>query len=532
MIVSPEGAAVAPDAVPTRETSRWPGLGGVLVVAAGCLLVLLASDRIVRGIAAIQRPVEAMHGESIIYDQAARLVRGEALYQPLDRSPFTVTAYTPLYYTLVAGLQALGGAGFRPGRILSFGTGLLAAILVGRLAARRVGDWRGGLFAGLLFLGLGFPGDYPWFAFYKEDMLSVALSLGVIATLDGGCNRRRSAGAGALAGLALLSKQTFLAASLAGFCWLWFRNRLSAVVFAATILSVAGGPCVFAALSNSTFLDNTIRANLNPSGTDILVSNLTILGRYQGAAVALALLPVLSRALPLRSWLRDPLVLFWLASLMLLPVGLAKVGSNWNYWIEFAAATAVLATRGVWLSQTLRGGVPGLGRLAVSVGLLAVLASPRWLLPPAADLGTVLDRMLHPDQRQVTEFAAVLERVRTEPRGVLAEPLDIVTLGGREILLEPYIFSILNQQGRWDAAPVVREICTGQIGLLVLDHRLEGPDWATDGYNHWPVAVLDALRATMQLDRAQASLFLYVPVTKTGRTQQNDAPPQPCRGAA
>src|SRR5204862_2516389 len=106
----------------------------------------------------------------------------------------------------------------------------------------------------------------------------------------------------------------------------------------------------------------------------------------------------------------------------------------------------------------------------------ALLASAYWLPVPAADLRTVLERTLHPDERQATQFAAVLDRVRAEPRGVLAEPLDIVALAGREILLEPYIFSLLNQEGKWEAAPVVRQICTGQIGLLVLDHPLEGPD--------------------------------------------------------
>src|SRR5438128_12333481 len=100
----------------------------VLVVAVACVLCLLAADRVARGVAAIQRPVEAMYGEAIIYDQAARLLRGEALYQPLDRPPFTVTAYTPLYYTVVAGLRLLAGPGFGPGRIVSFGTGLCAAI--------------------------------------------------------------------------------------------------------------------------------------------------------------------------------------------------------------------------------------------------------------------------------------------------------------------------------------------------------------------------------------------------------------------
>src|SRR5712691_7083617 len=187
----------------------------VLVVAVACVLCLLAADRVVRGVAAIQRPVEAMYGESIIYDQASRLVRGEALYQPLDQSPFTVAAYTPVYYSVVAGLRTLGLAGFSPGRVASFAAGLLAAVLVGQLATRRTGDRRAGLFAALVFVGLGFPGDYPWFAFYKEDMLGVALSLGTIVVLDSGDDRRRAGFAGALAGLAFLTKQTCLVASLA-----------------------------------------------------------------------------------------------------------------------------------------------------------------------------------------------------------------------------------------------------------------------------------------------------------------------------
>jgi len=91
MIGSPEAAPAAASGV--RKLAPWhrSALGGVLVVAAGCVLLLLAADRILRGIAAVVRPVEAMYGEAIIYDQAARLVHGEALYQSLDRMPLTVT---------------------------------------------------------------------------------------------------------------------------------------------------------------------------------------------------------------------------------------------------------------------------------------------------------------------------------------------------------------------------------------------------------------------------------------------------------
>jgi hypothetical protein len=178
--------------------------------------------------------------------------------------------------------------------------------------------------------------------------------------------------------------------------------------------------------------------------------------------------------------------------------------------MEAAAATAVLATTSVW-TLGLRARAVDFGRVATSAGLIAMLATPMWLPRPAEDLKTVLTNTTQPDQRQATEFAGVLERVHNEPRGVLAEPLDILTLAGREILLEPYIFSILNRQGQWDAAPAVRQICTGQIGLLVLDHSLQDPAWEYHGYPHWPDPVLFALRATMRLDKQQARLSLYTP---------------------
>ena len=89
------------------NTLLYVRLSGAAVVAASCLLFVLSADRVARGIAAVVRPVEAMYGEAIIYGQAARLLHGQALYLPLNRPPFTVAAYMPLYYALAAGLRAL-----------------------------------------------------------------------------------------------------------------------------------------------------------------------------------------------------------------------------------------------------------------------------------------------------------------------------------------------------------------------------------------------------------------------------------------
>jgi hypothetical protein len=293
--------------------------------------------------------------------------------------------------------------------------------------------------------------------------------------------------------------------------------------------------CGVLAASNTAFFDNVIRANLNPAGADILWANLEVLLRYQGVPVALVLLGA-AAGVRVRRWAEDPLVGFWFVSLLLLPITLAKVGSNWNYWIMFAAATAPLATWSVWGLLAPSSGC-AIARSAWRRGVAAVLvlgllASPAWLPRPVLDLRSVVTRVLQPDRQQSEAFAGVLRQVRTERREVLAEPLDIVVLADRSIVLEPYIFSILSTQGQWDPRVLVRQVCDGQIGLLVLDHPLDGPDWETQGYEHWPPAVLAALRSTMRLDQTLARLFLYRPAINAATGASVANPSDQCRNAA
>src|SRR5512132_750784 len=143
------------------------------------VLVLAAAFNLGLALVLVGRADETRYGESLIYDHAARLLRGEALYQALDGPPYTIANYTPLYYWLAAGLRLLSGPGFLSGRVLSLLSGLVTAVLVGWLAGRRTGGgaWPA-LSAGLLFIGLGLGGPVPWSAGYKEDLLGVSLAVG------------------------------------------------------------------------------------------------------------------------------------------------------------------------------------------------------------------------------------------------------------------------------------------------------------------------------------------------------------------
>lgn len=500
-----------------------PGVGPARPIALLLLaaLAFLTAAELARALAVLRMPWEVMYGESIIYDQAQRLLRHEPLYMPLDRPPFSVAAYTPLYYWIVAALQATVGPGFLPGRIVSVAASLVAASLAGWIAWRRTGDRLAGPFAALLFLGLGVPGVYPvvhlpepypswleitypnvpWLSLYKEDVLAIALSAGSVALLLGGRGRRWLVAAGLVAGLAFLTKQTTIAPIVAGSLWLWGRDRRQAVLFALAVgLPIVVISAALELTSGGAYLANTAGANANPFSREALQLNLGMLALFQAGPLALALLWLVAR---LSDGFAEPdrlLALYWGGSILPL-VGMGKVGSNHNHWLELALATSVLATLALW-------GLAGQRWCAMLASLL--LAAHLAAVVPLVDVESSLGYS-GPEPVRVDEFARLIERVRSEPGDVLANPLDVIVLAGRPILLEPYLFSIFERQGLWRSDPIVERICGRAVGMVVTDQPLELINPGYHGYTHWPGPVYDAIRQTMVRESVTAGRYIYTP---------------------
>lgn len=472
-----------------------------------CLPVAAACTTVASAALAIATPAAIDYGEPVVYGQAARLLTGQPLYQPIDREPLTVAAYTPLYYWAAAGLQYVVGPGFGPGRALSLLSGLVSAILVGVLAGRRAGGLWVGAFGGLLFLALAFPGpETPWLGLYRVDMLGVALSLSAVVVLSWSSGTRALVVAGVLGGLAVLCKQTLVAALIAGVLW---QPRRSLPVLATATLTIAIPCLVLEATSGGAFLQNTVSANENPF-------YVSVAGGLLAEFVKAQWLPLMLAAAYL--WLARPwtsvqgrlLVLYWLlSSLSLLLIG--KIGANHNYWIELAATTAILAARGA--ACLLRAPTPR--RARVGAAGLIVLVGAQFVAPPgplalARDVRTDLGALASTSAD--VDFETLVERVRREPRDVIAEPMDTVVLAGRQVVLEPVIYSILLDTGQWQPGPLVDRICSGNIGLLVLGYPLEVAPRMTDGLHAlWPAPILAALEERMQLEGRQAERYVYVP---------------------
>ena len=233
--------------------------------------------------------------------------------------------------------------------------------------------------------------------------------------------------------MAVLSKQTFFAAAVAGTLWLWTMDRRSAASFALIVALTVGIPAVYFEVTTGAFLSNTIVANVSPFTATVLWD----LGREflmtQAVPLVLAALYVAFA----RPWKKPEdrlLLLYWGMTAVSL-VGIAKVGANHNYWIELAAVTAALATRfprvlGRTFSVSRRPVAAAFAGLTV---LLVVVATAQQVPALRDSVVTDIEELRFSDD--YSHFQALVERVRIAPGAVLAEPLDVLALADRPVVL-------------------------------------------------------------------------------------------------
>jgi hypothetical protein len=78
---------------------------------------------------------------------------------------------------------------------------------------------------------------------------------------------------------------------------------------------------------------------------------------------------------------------------------------------------------------------------------------------------------------------------------VLADPLDVLVLADRAVVLEPIVYSLREQDGSWDPTPMVERICSGDISLVVLGYPL------AEAQQRFPPSVARALQRTMAVEQ-------------------------------
>ena len=262
--------------------------------------------------------------ESVVTAQSQMLAANGTLYYDLSHYPYTVSAYTPIFYLLEAGLSKIGLPAMTAGRLVSF-FALLGIIALGwRLLIVYTADRYCAWIAALLIASTSLLGN--WGSVGQVDTLAVLFALAAFYAYS----RDLLLQAGLFAALAFFTKQTMLACSAAMFIALYLDRPKTALRFGAILAaSVAVIALTIDFATGGRFLADTVRANLNPFALEKLKPHALVL---IGASPMILIVAIGMK----QGWRAGRAFFIYLicaAAVFLLTA--AKIGSDTNYQIEF-----------------------------------------------------------------------------------------------------------------------------------------------------------------------------------------------------
>jgi hypothetical protein len=273
--------------------------------------------------------------ESVVAAQSSMLAHDGTLYYDLNHYPYTVCAYMPVFYVLEAALIRVGFVPAQGGRLISLAAWCGIVFLCFQIVMVYTGDRTAAWVASILAASSSLL--LFWGSTGQVDTLAVFFALTAFYQFS----RGQLLWAAVLAGLALFTKQTMVAAPAAICLALFLRDRKRAVLFAAGLGgALAAAILAVNAATHGRFIANTVLANMNPFAWHKLGDQVRFFGSVSGA-LALVTTAGFSK---LR---RGPgvAICIYLASVTLVFFATApKIGSDTNYQIELTAALAIAAS--------------------------------------------------------------------------------------------------------------------------------------------------------------------------------------------
>src|SRR5580704_751512 len=171
--------------------------------------------------------------ECVVASQAMMLAHDGTLYYDLSHYPYTVSAYTPIFYLAEAGLYKLGLPAYTAGRLISFLALAGIMVLSWRLVMLYTSDYHCAWTAALLVACSALL--LSWGTVGQVDTLAAFWSIAAFYQYSRFAMRGEDTliWAAALALLAFFTKQTMLACPAAIFILLSLKDRRKAILFGA-----------------------------------------------------------------------------------------------------------------------------------------------------------------------------------------------------------------------------------------------------------------------------------------------------------
>lgn len=431
---------------------------------------------------------EIFNAEGIVWQQAM-LIPGPRMYGDINKYPFIVFHYPPLYHLMVRAISSLGCTPLFAGRAISLAATLVAAATISTLTWRLVVS-ETGQFAALMG---GAVSGLVYFCFYpivltsalmRVDMLAIAFSyIGFLCFTTSRLQSWPPFAGMIFFVLAVFTKQTSIAAPLAAMIVAGFTAPRQAIKLIGFGLILGGVPLLILIwLTNGGVLRHLILYNINRYYFTFLRDE--FLG--QSAHFELVILAFFAiifwwrRFLPrlpvtsLAAW-RDALVrdndlrclvmvTLYLGLLTAMLAELGKSGGGLSYFDEWIGILSVL--NGVLVAMiadpNAAGGMLGGTRVANSFKLLAPV-----LLIAQVSILPAKSKTNFSDEVQARESDELIDKIARAEKPVLSTDMVMLMLAGKQVPWEPAIFSELASLGRWDETQITRMIAAHEFAFVV-----------------------------------------------------------------
>jgi hypothetical protein len=481
---------------------------------------------------------EMTQAETLVALHSVMFARTGQLYYDLNRYPFTVSPYMPIFHCASVVMEWLGAPPLAAGRLLAaasaLGIILLSWALLGICTPHRYARWTGTLLVAIN------ANLWAWGTVGQVDVPGVMFSL---AGLYQYARYRRDGQvfslvwAGFWVFMGIYCKQTMIASAAVITVTLAWRDPRRAFWFALAVGGIAlGGALALNVSTGGRFFDNTIRANINPLSMNKIRSQLEYLALAGGSLI------VIAGAGLRHAWREGDLLYVYLAAAAgVFALTAGKIGADLNYQLELFLALALCAG---WTLDRLqfypilfRGGQSNVTLLQLPLVLYAILNL-------GIGVKTLVSRIaLEPvRRRELAELRPLLDNARGPVISMQLDPL-LHALGRIDVEAELYAApryrtlstaatdrlpagSIpVGKGGLSDPEPIRRDLSEGRIPLVILLEDIFGPQSLTAAVEDLPTLPkvhLDAMRKRYRLARrVDGPLldgdFLYEPIEGPAR---------------
>ena len=500
----------------------------VYLAALLALMAATAAGAFANGWFLIAQPYQINYGEGLAAWQSARVTNLARAYAPLDRYPFVVFQYPPLYHLATRAVGAITGDLLMAGRSVSVFSAALLCMLAGWITFQALphrADWQIRLFAAA-FAG-GLPTtlyNFHWTWLARVDTLAILLSFsGVVLFAARPTSQSLSILAAVLMTAGLFTRQTALAAPLACLLIAFVIDRKIALRMLLG-MGLLGGVVLgwLAWRTHGQILLHLFRYNQTAFSISRAAFGLLMNTRHVAGFLVLAggaslgvlrgswtlarrrRWGLLGANLRVNGYRRRILLLAGYSILAALSaVAFGKEGSDVNYFLEWNLSLAPLA--GILL---FRASPPGGSPVLLRPAWLVALAVPLLLLDTGFDRARdgwlrIFDGPLGADRKQMDVYRKVLTTIEEASGPVFSEDMNLLYKTGKDIPAEPAMIQVLAKAGMWDERPFVQMIQEQRFSLVVTEGSFSGERYSP--------AVASAIQQAYQQAAGIGDYVIYRP---------------------